>query len=286
MSTSNRKGWAEAPREALQWRLLTAWTVGLLLPTAMVAMPVWRTLAAALDASPLALAIARRFDMLAMEDLGVMFARVASAIGGAALLATVLAVALSPLLAGMTVAAARAPEPLGFVALAQGAAQWYGRMFRMLLISGLLFGVAAAIGGAAVYLARKWAERAILESQADGASHAAMALMIALFVLAHVTIEAARAQLAADETLRSGWHAWTRGLRLLGRRPLPLLLSYLGPMLLGLSVAALLLLVRMRLTPATVPSLVFGFVVTQLAVASIGWGRAARLFALTSLART
>ena len=65
-----------------------------------------------------------------------------------------------------------------------------------------------------------------------------------LFVLAHASLEAGRGWLAADGRLRSALKAWWRGLKLLARRPFAVLSVYLGTTLLGLALAALLLLLR------------------------------------------
>ena len=53
------------------------------------------------------------------------------------------------------------------------------------------------------------------------------------FVLAHVTIEAGRAVLAADPSRRSAVKAWWRGVVLFARRPVAVLVVYLGTVLVG-----------------------------------------------------
>jgi hypothetical protein len=99
-------------------------------------------------------------------------------------------------------------------------------------------------------------------------------------------VEAGRAELAADERLRSAWRAWIRGVRLTLRQPLPVLGRYIGATLVSLLVASVLLLIRLRLVGGSSGGFWLGFVVTQLAVAALGWGRASRLFALTTLIRS
>jgi hypothetical protein len=79
--------------------------------------------------------------------------------------------------------------------------------------------------------------------------------------------------------------AWLRGTRKALRQPLQTLLLYLVPTALSLFVAALLLVLRLHLSAASRIGFSSGALVTQLAVASIGWGHASRLFALTALLR-
>jgi hypothetical protein len=276
----------EALTGALQWRLLVVWIVGLLTPTAMMAIPLWRTIASVFDFSPHAAEIARRFDILAIEDLGVVLGRNAATVSGATTASMLLTLALAPLLAGVTLTAAGARQPLGFVALVQGGAAWYFRMLRLLFVSlvplALLVG---GLSGAAFAVAKKHAEKALTQTSAESGSNWAMVLTLVVFVLVHATVEAARAQYLADARLRSGWRAWARGVRQLVRRPLAVLTLYVGPSLVGLVVAAVFLLVRVRISAASFGGFLVGFVLVQLAVAAVGWGRASRLFALAALAR-
>src|SRR5262249_23751224 len=138
---------------------------------------------------------------------------------------------------------------------------------------------------AAFAMAKKHAEKALTQTSAESGSTWAMVLTLVVFVLVHATVEAARAQYLADERLRSGWRAWARGVRQLVRQPVAVLTLYVGPSLVGLVVAAALLLVRVRISAASFVGFLVGFVLVQLAVAAVGWGRASRLFALSALAR-
>jgi hypothetical protein len=142
-----------------------------------------------------------------------------------------------------------------------------------------------ALAAGAFTLARKISERVLLESQADRAQLAAALVAAVLFVLVHATIEAGRAQLASDDRLRSGWHAWGLGVRLTVRRPLAVLGRYLGTTLLAWLIAAAFLAGRIRIAGSSLPPLACAFLVAQLGVAAIGWGRAARLAALIAISR-
>jgi hypothetical protein len=269
---------------ALEWRLLVVWTAGTLLPTAVATIPAWRFLSRTLDHSVHASGVARHFDILAFEDVSAAFERAAPALGGAALVAASLAVLLSPLLAGASLAAARAREPLGFATLLQEGVGWYGRMFRMLVVSLLPWAAVGAVASLSFKGAHKFGQRALLESHASWTERAAWLVTLVVFVVAHASVEAGRAELAADDRLRSAWQAWLRGAQRMMRRPLLVVGLYLGVTLASAALAALLLLVRLHVTGATIGGFVAGVIATQLAVAAIGWGRASRLFALARLA--
>ncbi|MGB9107287.1 MAG: hypothetical protein WCC39_01235, partial [Telluria sp.] len=102
---------ASAMRAAMQWRLLLWWAVLLLLPTLAASLPVWQMLGANLDHSTHAAELAQRLDMLAIADLmSNARERFLPAIGGGGMVALALTLLLSPLLAGMTIYAARAPK--------------------------------------------------------------------------------------------------------------------------------------------------------------------------------
>jgi len=290
MTNANKTGVAplfgDALTGALQWRLLVVWVVGLLTPAAMLGLPLFHTIGGVFDFSPHAAEIARRFDILAIEDLGVVIGRSIGAVRGAVMASMLLTLALTPLLAGVTLAAAGARRPLGFVELLQGGVAWYFRMLRLLLVSLVPLGVlVGGLSAAAYAVAHKHAEKALTQTSAENGSTWALVLTLVVFVLVHATVEAARAQYLADERLRSGWRAWARGVRQLARRPLAVLALYVGPSLVGLVVAAVLLLLRIRITAASFGGFVVGLLLVQLAVAAVGWGRASRLFALAALAR-
>ena len=281
-SARHRVGFGAALTNALQWRLLLLFTIGIYLPTAVASVPAWRLLAQVLDHSPRARAPAARFDVLVFEDVIAAFERSRSPVGGAALVALFFAWLLWPLFAGITLAAVRAHHA-GFVALLQGALAWYGRMFRMALVSLVPLAAVGVVGTVVFKAAGRYAGRAVLESQASWAWWGAWIVTLLFFVLVHATVETGRAQLGVDGELRSAWRAWVRGIRLTFRRPFAVLGCYLGATLSSLLVAAALLVARLRVTGASAGGFLLAFALTQLAVAAIGWGRASRLFALVEL---
>jgi hypothetical protein len=104
-------------------------------------------------------------------------------------------------------------------------------------------------------------------------------------LLAHATVDSARALLGNDRRRRSAFLAWWHGCKLLVRRPLAVFGAYLVVTLIGLAIAALLALARVHVpalgTGGTLGALALG----QLLVLVLGWMRNARLFALMAVAR-
>jgi hypothetical protein len=278
-------GVLHAKRAALQWRLLLWWAV-VLLPTVVAALPMWELLSASLDHSVYAARLAERLDMIAYADI--MHAareQYGPALGAGSLVALVLTLLLSPLLAGMALAAARAPAILGSGALLAAGAQFYPRMARMLAWSIIPLGAAGLVASSAHHLAGQVAETALLETDAERAAHLATFAAVVLLVLAHATVDIGRAMLAADRRRTSVIGAWWRGCGQLARRPLALLGTYLGITAAGLVAAALLAFARVHVPALGTVGTVGAVVLAQLVVLVLGWMRMARLFALTALLR-
>jgi hypothetical protein len=276
-------GLIEAFARGLDWRLLMLWTLLSLLPTTLVVVPVWRVLAAALDSSPRVPELAAQFDMLAFADLQVSFQRSSPALGGVTILATLVALAIWPLFTAMLLASANVEARLGFAALFRGALGWYGRALRLWLVSLVPLGLAVGCVRLLSKTAERYAERAIFESQASFGERAALIASLIVLWLVHVTVEAGRAELARNAALRSGWRAWLAGVRRTLQRPVSVPGLYLAATLPSLVVASVLLVLRLRMPAGGGVSFWISLLLTQLAVASIGWGKLSRLFALTAL---
>lgn len=270
---------------AWQWRLLLLWLAGLLLPTTLVAFPLWRALAGQLDNTLHAAEWARQFNPLAVGDLISMLGKSSSALGASGLLATMLALLLSPLLTGMSIASIRAGRTLGFGDLIHGGLSEYWRLLRLLLWAPVPLGLALGLGVGVMHLAELRAGDAILESQVKHASNIALLIAAALFVFAHATVEAARAQFAVDASLRSAIRAWWRGFKLVLRRPLAMLGAYLILAIVGLGIAAVLGAWRVGLAHASLPGFLLALLLTQSIALAIGWMRSARLFAYARITR-
>lgn len=274
-----------AARDALQWRLLLLWALLLLLPTLAATLPLWQMLGESLDRSIHAATLARALDLTAVSDLMQVYKRYDTAVGNGALSAVVLTLLLSPLLTGMTVSAARAPQRLSLRGLLGAGMLEYGRLLRMLVWSGVPLGVAFALGSAAAAPLRRLGDNAVLESTAHNAGLAGTVVMALLLLLAHATVDAGRAVLAADRRKTSAVRAWGEGVLLVWRRPVATLGSYAVLSLAGLVLAGLVALVRIRVAPIEGWSFFTALALTQLAVMAVAWMRSARLFALIALIR-
>lgn len=275
-----------ATRGALQWRLLLWWALLLLLPTLAATLPLWQLLSASLDHSVHAARLAERLDMIAFSDLVVTLReRYAPAAGAGGGVGLVLALLLSPLLSGMAIAASRTVQPLRAGALLAAGAHEYLRLARMLVWSAIPLGAAAIVAGLAWRAAGHTAATALLEADADRAEQLAPLATGALLLLAHATVDVGRAVLAADRRRTSAIIAWADGCRLLLRRPLALLGTYLAVTAAGLLLAALVAFARVHVPALGTAGTVGAVALAQLAVVVLGWMRAARLFALAVLVR-
>lgn len=272
-------------RDALQWRLLLLWVLGLLLPTAIVALPLWDALAAQFDHNLHVGQLASGFDAMAISGATSNIGESGAWFGGIGFAASMLVVLLTPWLSGMVVASIRTGYPLGFTGLVGGGLREYGRMLRTLLWSLLPLGAAFVLGSIAVAVADKLTEDAILAADADRATDIALFVMAVLLLLAHASVEAGRGMIAANPARRSVVRAWGRGVILLLRRPLAVLLVYLGTALVGYGLAFVLGLLRIQASGGDWLVVMLGLLVTQLLVAAIAYGRSARLYAMADLAR-
>ena len=274
-------------RRALQWRFLLLWLALVGLPTIVAVAPVWKLLHGQLGHSPRARELAVALDSHAAVDLLKRLVEPGAAASAqvGAWSAGLVAILCMPLGAGAALSLARADEPLRFGALFAGAAEHYGRMLRMLAVSLLPIGLASAGAAGLSHAAAKAAERAVLEAQTlRTARLAALAGLLLLFV-AQLTLEAGRASFAAEPHRRSAWLAWWRGARLLARRPWRTILAGGATLAVGALLAALFLLLRVRIHQSGPTTILVAFLLAELATASIGWIRAARLLALADLMR-
>jgi hypothetical protein len=275
-----------ALRRALQWRLLVLSPVVLWAAAIATLIPLlgflgglfdhstrWRELTASIDSAALA-GLAKAMMTPAAAGLGAGI--------GTSLLLTAL---LAPLLAGAALVVAESDVRPKFRALLSGAAGYYGRMFRLQIAALLPLVVALIIAS----IAMAWTSGVSNRATSEAATHTSyrLALLIAglaVFVAQLVT-DAGRARLAVEPHRRSALFALGAGIKLVVKRPLDALAVGLSATLASLVAAAVLLVIRQQLTQSGVASLVRAFLFAQLAVASIGWGHAARLCGLVEIAR-
>jgi hypothetical protein len=157
-------------------------------------------------------------------------------------------------------------------------------MARMLLWGFLPLGLAAAAAGGLMKLAENHAEQAILESDAQLWGRLALVASAVLVLLAHATVDAARAQMVIEPRRRSVVLAWWKATRLLARRPGRVLI-YVVLTAIGLALAAAFGLARLNVSASSGLGLIGGLVLGQCLVLALAWMRCARLFALVSAGR-
>lgn len=288
MNRTSRRGGLGAAlaalKSSLQWRIWLLWILATLLPTLLVATPLWATLQAQFGHSVHAAEIAAGQNvpllLQGIMEIAEHMGWLSVSLGGA----TLLMLLLSPWLTGMVVASLRAGRRLGFGELVHGGLSEYWRMLRMLLWSVIPLGIALAAGGGVMGALRKSTEDAILASEVDDTARIGMIVAAILFVLAHATVEAGRGWLGADLGLRSVIRAWWRGLKLLLRRPLATLLVYIIAGIVGYGLALLFAWLRVRVDGVGTGPFVLSFLFGQAIVAMLAWGRIARLYGMADLA--
>lgn len=275
-----------ALRAAAQWRLLTIWVLALLLPTAIATLPLAQLLGSHFNYAVHAPQWAQQFNGIALAELlGLINGNSSTLISTSMLLGAALSVLLSPWLTGTVLVAARARQPLGFAALIQGGLHEYGPLLRLLLWGLIPLGAALVAAAGLFDVANDHADRAILESSADLGNRLALLGGALALLLAHLSLEIARAWLAVEPWRRSALRAWWRGLGVLRRRPLRVLTIYLTIVLTTVILAALLALARVHTPALGGVGIVAAFALTQLLVAVFAWGRAARVLGLSALVR-
>lgn len=268
-----------------QWRVLLLWVSALLLPALLAALPVFAFLGRLLDHAPQAPRLVRALDSAALielvRQLGEPFA--ADAMGQGLSMAALATFLLAPPLAALSVAAARLEGRPGLRELLRSAGDFYGRLLRMALLAALPLGLAAAGSALAFKLAKNAAEAATRETAAQRGSRLAWAAAAILVAVAHVTLEAGRAHFAAQPSRRSAFLAWWSGVRLFLRRPLRVLGICAVTAAAGPGLGALLMAAHLRLAPSSAGGVLLSFLVAQLAVAAVAWGRVSRLAGLAEL---
>jgi hypothetical protein len=276
---------ARSVQRALQWRLLLLWIVITVIPTLLLALPVWRALARQLDNFLHANEWSNQWNVVMMADLLGQLRGANEALAGAGIAAGLALFALIPLANGMFVAAARAPGTPGFGELLHGGLRYYGPMLRTMFLALVPLGIALGLGMLMMKGVGRYGEHAILESDVDRLRWPVLTLAGLLFAWANASVDAGRAYLALAPSRRSAIRAWWRGLKLVLRYPLRSLGLYLGVSVLaavGLAVAGWL---RLEIPSAGQAGFLVGLLLTQLIVAITGWMHFARQFAMLELAR-
>ncbi len=269
-----------------QWRVLLLWWASLLLPTLLAALPVLSSLGALLDYSTRAKQVVAWLDGATLLELVKQLGEPQAArVPTGYLSALLVLLAIAPAMAGAMVAAASSDEPLRFDQLLGGAGELFGRMVRLALVAAFGLGIGGAIAAGAFKLASNAGEKAISATQAERQLVAATAVSMIALWLAQLTLEAGRAVFSAQPGRRSAFLAWWAGVRLIVRQPLRTLSVGLLGTLIGLGLAAVVMLARLRLEQSSAVRVVIAWALAQTAAIAIGWGKATRLVGLAELAR-
>lgn len=267
------------------WRLmLLAWLAGLIAAT-FFARPVFGLFNQALGQNPDAARIVSAQDIAPIADSVMTLGDGAGShgllnIGQGLMSAIMIAALLTPWLTGMLVASLREGRSLRFGELWAGGWREYGRQFRLMLVALIPWAVVGLIAVLASFWARHGNDTRILASIGEQRNSIVMWVVGITSLLCWISIESARAAFAADTGLRSAFRAWLRGLMLMLRRPLSVLLVVIATVAIGVGLAMLLQQPAMR---SVTSSAGLVWILAQLAVFALWWARIARLSALTSI---
>jgi hypothetical protein len=287
MSARSQGPIGRALARGAQWRYLVLFIVVMLVPTAIAMAPIHGFLKSLFDRSPRADALIAWLDSSAFLEVVRQSSEPAGAGIGPSLFGVALVGALlAPMLAGAAVALARKSGPTELRSLLGDAAALYPQMVRMAFASIIPLAIAGGGAAAAFHFADQYSARSVLEASASNAMSLARFASILLFWLANATIEAGRAHFAAAPELRSALLAWWSGVRLTIRHPAQVLTLCLVTTILGVGTAAVVTGIRLRITQGGTGSIFFAFILAQVAVAALAWGRSSKLIGLAELIRT
>jgi len=272
----------------LRWRLLLVFWAAVTLPGAIAALPAFLFLRRELDHLPGARELVAALDGNTFLDLVKQLHRhgtlqALAAAGGSAALVALL---LSPLIAGATVASARSDETLPLHRLLGAAAELYGRMARAMVAGLIPLGIAGGLTALAFRGVWRANQRATTETAADRHWIAVSIASAILLVFAHLVVDAARARFGAEPARRSALAALWAGFRLVLRQPSrSLALGAIG-VAVGIVLPLLLMALRLQVRQAGPGRVALAWLLAQAAQIAVFWGRAVRLFGLVELTRT
>jgi len=275
-----------ALRRALRWRLLLLVAFASGLPALLGAAPVALFLDSALARAPGGGGLASGLDGALLPDLARRLAErgTAGALVYALLGAAAVALVVSPWLAGAAMAEVTSAERLEGRRLLTAAGALWGRLVRLGLVSLLPLGVAAGLAALLRHRAGQAVERALTETAAVATQRRVRVATLVILFVALLSLDAARAVLAARPRRRSAFLAWTSGTWLMLRRPHAVIPAGLLGSGLALGLAFAFTALRTRLPAGPVPAMLASALLATLAAVSLGLGRSVRLGLLAAVA--
>jgi len=277
----------EGFRRATRWRLLLLCAVFTAIPAALATLSIWRFLSALLSHAPRAELLATGLEGSWLPDLARAMGELpqGQAISGGFLGALVVALLLAPALAGAMLAEAGSIHPLPFRPLLTGAGRYYARMMRMAVVGAIPLGLAGIVAALISKSTAKAVGRMVTEGAAASRTRWSFLAIGLIFFVAHLTLDAGRARLAARPDRRSALVAWFSGAWLVLRHPASSLAVGLAGALAGPVLGLVVMALRERLPAGPRWAVVAGVLLAQVAAMAVGYGRAVRLAGLTRIAR-
>jgi len=274
-----------AMRRALQWRLLVLSPVVLLVAATATLFPLLRALGEVFDRSP------RWQELTGLDSFGaaglakVLQGPASGTVATGVQTSIVLALLLAPLLAGAALVVADADARPRIRGLLSGAAAYYPRLLRMQLAALIPLGAAGLLTSVLMRWSSHVDDAATSEAATHASSRIAWTLAIALVFVAQLVVDAGRARLAAEPERRSAVKALGAGVKLIVKRPAQALAIGASTTAVSLLIATIVLVVRNQFAQTSGAAVLFAFLIGQLAVMAIAWGRAAKLCGLVEIAR-
>lgn len=274
-----------AMRRALQWRLLVLSPVVLLVAATATLFPLLRALGEVFDRSPRWQELTGLDSFAAAGLAKVLQGPASGTVATGVQTSIVLALLLAPLLAGAALVVADADARPRIRGLLSGAAAYYPRLLRMQLAALIPLGAAGLLASVLLRWSSHVDDAATSEAATHASSRIAWTLAIALVFVAQLVIDAGRARLAAEPERRSAVKALGAGVKLIVKRPAQALAIGASTTAVSLLIAAIVLVVRNQIAQTSSAAVLFAFLIGQLAVMAIAWGRAAKLCGLVEIAR-
>jgi hypothetical protein len=268
-------------------RVLLLFVLGLFLPTLLAMIPIHGFFRDQLGHFPAAKDAVGSLGSFVLIQVAQQAAEpgAARSIGQGLVAAFLVSLVVAPFLAGVAGAQARVEGVVRLRELLRGGGDYYGRMVRMTLVGILPYGAAGIVSGIAIKVASTSMDAAVLESAAARTGRIRDVVIVLTLWLAHVTLEAGRAHLIVEPARTSAFFAWCAGIRSIVRHPGRMMAIAVATGVSSMVLAAVFVSVRQRLPQANGGGVLMAFVLGQLAVAAMGWGRTSGIVGMVEVVR-